>query len=178
MLRRCRSDLSHVIPVEEIDLNSDLSYDDEPVEILTSDSKVLRGRTTELAKVKWRHRGVEEATWERKDDMMDTSSNPSRETGEPISEVRTRNWKLQEGENRLSGLLEGISMIHGYEWYSEGMRDDAMRLACMRNGVMRLACMRNGAMRLACMRNDATILAWMRNDATMLAWMRNDAMRS
>ncbi|KAL4333986.1 hypothetical protein GQ457_07G002960 [Hibiscus cannabinus] len=56
-------------------------------------------------------------------------------------------------------------MIHGYEWYNEGMRDDAMRLACMRNG----------AMRLACMRNDATRLAWMRNDATMLAWMRNDA---
>ncbi|KAL4341020.1 hypothetical protein GQ457_08G028380 [Hibiscus cannabinus] len=30
--------------------------------------------------------------------------------GKPIREVRTRNWKLREGENRLSGLLEGISM--------------------------------------------------------------------
>ncbi|KAL4296178.1 hypothetical protein GQ457_12G011550 [Hibiscus cannabinus] len=30
--------------------------------------------------------------------------------GKPIWEVRTRNWKLWEGENRLSGLLEGISM--------------------------------------------------------------------
>ncbi|KAL4318381.1 hypothetical protein GQ457_18G011070 [Hibiscus cannabinus] len=29
--------------------------------------------------------------------------------GKPIWEVRTRNWKLQGGENRLSGLLEGIS---------------------------------------------------------------------
>ncbi|KAL4367702.1 hypothetical protein GQ457_05G020670 [Hibiscus cannabinus] len=28
--------------------------------------------------------------------------------GKPIWEVRTRNWKLREGENRLSGLLEGI----------------------------------------------------------------------
>ncbi|KAL4341930.1 hypothetical protein GQ457_08G027060 [Hibiscus cannabinus] len=44
---------------------------DELVEILASDSKVLRGRTIELVKVKWRHRGVEEATWERKDDMME-----------------------------------------------------------------------------------------------------------
>ncbi|KAL4320049.1 hypothetical protein GQ457_18G005840 [Hibiscus cannabinus] len=26
--------------------------------------------------------------------------------GKPIWEVRTRNWKLREGENRLSGLLE------------------------------------------------------------------------
>ncbi|KAL4304048.1 hypothetical protein GQ457_10G011470 [Hibiscus cannabinus] len=30
--------------------------------------------------------------------------------GKPIWEVRTRNWKLWEGENRLSGLLEGISI--------------------------------------------------------------------
>ncbi|KAL4312717.1 hypothetical protein GQ457_01G018780 [Hibiscus cannabinus] len=30
--------------------------------------------------------------------------------GKPIWEVRTRNWKLREGENRLSGLLEGISI--------------------------------------------------------------------
>ncbi|KAL4325833.1 hypothetical protein GQ457_11G025660 [Hibiscus cannabinus] len=30
--------------------------------------------------------------------------------GKPIWEVRTRNWKLRGGENRLSGLLEGISV--------------------------------------------------------------------
>ncbi|KAL4368958.1 hypothetical protein GQ457_05G034700 [Hibiscus cannabinus] len=71
MLRRYRSDLPHVMPVEEIELNSDLSYDEEPVEILTSDGKVLRSRTIELVKVKWRHRGVEEATWERKKDMRE-----------------------------------------------------------------------------------------------------------
>ncbi|KAL4332069.1 hypothetical protein GQ457_07G011170 [Hibiscus cannabinus] len=68
---RAMSDPSHVMPVEEIELNPDLSYDEEPVEILASDSKVLRGRTIELVKVKWRHRGVEEATWERKEDMME-----------------------------------------------------------------------------------------------------------
>ncbi|KAK8594302.1 hypothetical protein V6N13_126111 [Hibiscus sabdariffa] len=71
MLRKYRSDPSHVMPIEEIELNPDLSYDEEPIEILASDSKVLRGRTIELVKVKWRHQGVEEATWERKEDMMD-----------------------------------------------------------------------------------------------------------
>ncbi|GMI64934.1 hypothetical protein HRI_000162700 [Hibiscus trionum] len=71
MLRRYRSDLSHVMPVEEIELNPDLSYNEKPVEILASDSKVLRGKTIELVKVLWRHRGVEEATWERKSDMLE-----------------------------------------------------------------------------------------------------------
>ncbi|KAL4340238.1 hypothetical protein GQ457_08G028370 [Hibiscus cannabinus] len=74
MLRKYRSDPSHVMPVEEIELNPDLSYDEEPIEILASNSKVLRGRTIELVKVKWRHRGVEEVTWERKDDMKDQYS--------------------------------------------------------------------------------------------------------
>ncbi|KAK8980910.1 hypothetical protein V6N11_048039 [Hibiscus sabdariffa] len=71
MLRRYRSDMSHVMPIEEVELNPDMSYDEEPIEILASDSKVLRGRTIELVKVKWRHRGVEEATWERKEDMIE-----------------------------------------------------------------------------------------------------------
>ncbi|KAL4336143.1 hypothetical protein GQ457_07G006500 [Hibiscus cannabinus] len=43
MLRRYRSDPSHVMPVEEIDLNMDLSYDEKLVEILASGSKVLCG---------------------------------------------------------------------------------------------------------------------------------------
>ncbi|KAL4376689.1 hypothetical protein GQ457_02G042040 [Hibiscus cannabinus] len=83
MLRRYRSDLSHVMPVEEIELYTDMSYDEEPVEILTSDGKVLRGRTIELVKVKWRHRGMEEATWERKEDMREwlPCLFPSRLTG-------------------------------------------------------------------------------------------------
>ncbi|GMI64532.1 hypothetical protein HRI_000122500 [Hibiscus trionum] len=53
MPQKYRSDLSHVMHVEEIELNPDLSYDEEPVEILAMDSKVLRGRSIELVKVKW-----------------------------------------------------------------------------------------------------------------------------
>ncbi|KAL4334363.1 hypothetical protein GQ457_07G010880 [Hibiscus cannabinus] len=29
--------------------------------------------------------------------------------GKPVWVVRARNWKLRGGENRLSGLLEGVS---------------------------------------------------------------------
>ncbi|GMI69916.1 hypothetical protein HRI_000660900 [Hibiscus trionum] len=56
------SDPSHVMPIEEIELNPDLSYDEEPVKILDSSSKILCGKTIELVKVLWRHRVVEEAT--------------------------------------------------------------------------------------------------------------------
>ncbi|GMJ07742.1 hypothetical protein HRI_004443400 [Hibiscus trionum] len=69
MLRKYRSDPSHVMPIEEIELNPDLSYDEEPIEILATDKNVLCRRSIELVKVLWRHRGVEKATWERKEDM-------------------------------------------------------------------------------------------------------------
>ncbi|KAA3483481.1 DNA/RNA polymerases superfamily protein [Gossypium australe] len=41
MLRRYRSNLSHVVPTEEIEVRPDLSFEEEPVEILDRDVKVL-----------------------------------------------------------------------------------------------------------------------------------------
>ncbi|KAL4348761.1 hypothetical protein GQ457_17G007210 [Hibiscus cannabinus] len=34
----------------------------------------------------------------------------AKKQGKPTWVVRTKNWKLREGENRLSGLLEGVSI--------------------------------------------------------------------
>ncbi|KAL4324984.1 hypothetical protein GQ457_11G023780 [Hibiscus cannabinus] len=34
----------------------------------------------------------------------------AKKQGKPAWVVRTKNWKLREGENRLSGLLEGVSV--------------------------------------------------------------------
>ena len=64
MLRRYRSDPSHVIPVEEIEIRSDLTYDEQPVRILDREVKVLRKKQIPLVKVLWRNHGIEEATWE------------------------------------------------------------------------------------------------------------------
>ncbi|GMI95719.1 hypothetical protein HRI_003241200 [Hibiscus trionum] len=50
MLQRYRSDPSHVMPVEEIELNPDLSCDEELVRILDTSNKVFRSRTIELVK--------------------------------------------------------------------------------------------------------------------------------
>ncbi|KAL4278625.1 hypothetical protein GQ457_03G009360 [Hibiscus cannabinus] len=36
--------------------------------------------------------------------------------------VRMKNWKLREGENRLSGLLEGVSVSGNvFTWLSSGL---------------------------------------------------------
>ncbi|KAA3473747.1 Retrotransposable element Tf2 protein type 1 [Gossypium australe] len=69
MLRRYRSDPSHVVAVEEIEVNPDLTMEEEPVQILDRDVKVLRRKSVPLVKVLWQNHGVEEATWEPEDMM-------------------------------------------------------------------------------------------------------------
>ncbi|KAJ8752431.1 hypothetical protein K2173_004067 [Erythroxylum novogranatense] len=71
MLRRYRSDPSHIIQTSEVQLSDDLSYEEMPVEILDSKEKVLRNKTVQLVKVLWRNHTVEEATWEPLDAMKE-----------------------------------------------------------------------------------------------------------
>ncbi|KAL4347197.1 hypothetical protein GQ457_17G007170 [Hibiscus cannabinus] len=50
MLKKYRSDPSHVLEPEEVELNPDLSYEEEPVMILDSEVKKLRNKNVTLAK--------------------------------------------------------------------------------------------------------------------------------
>ena len=54
-----------------MELEEDLSYEEQPVEILDRKEKMLRNKTIGLAKVLWRNHRVEEATWEREDDIRE-----------------------------------------------------------------------------------------------------------
>ncbi|KAA3461756.1 DNA/RNA polymerases superfamily protein [Gossypium australe] len=69
MLRCYCLDPSHVVPVEEIDVMLDLSFEEEPVQILDHDVKVLRKKSVSLVKVWWRNHSSEEATWESEEAM-------------------------------------------------------------------------------------------------------------
>ena len=64
MLRRYRSDKSHILPVQEIQVQEDLSYDEKPKTILAREVKQLRNKQVPLVKVLWQHHSREEATWE------------------------------------------------------------------------------------------------------------------
>ncbi|CAN6677996.1 unnamed protein product [Malus baccata var. baccata] len=71
MLQHYVSDPSHVIPLQPLEINLDLTYDEEPMTILDWKDKVLRNKTVSLVKVLWRNHSVEEATWETEDRMRE-----------------------------------------------------------------------------------------------------------
>ena len=51
MLRHYRSDPTHIVPIEEIEVRLDLTFEEEPVQILDRNDKVLRRKSTQLVKV-------------------------------------------------------------------------------------------------------------------------------
>ena len=69
MLRRYRPDQSHVISSEIIELRPDLTYEEEPVEILAREGRELRNKWIPLVKVLWRNHKTEEAMWESEEAM-------------------------------------------------------------------------------------------------------------
>ena len=64
MLRRYRSDESHILQVQDVQVQADLSYDEELKAISAQEVKQLRNKQVPLVKVLWQHHGREEATWE------------------------------------------------------------------------------------------------------------------
>ncbi|KAL5540026.1 hypothetical protein UlMin_046190 [Ulmus minor] len=69
MLKKYVHDPSHVLQQEPVEIDEKLSYEERPVEILDRKSKELMNKTIHLVKVLWRNHTVEEATWEREDEM-------------------------------------------------------------------------------------------------------------
>ncbi|KAL6141676.1 hypothetical protein ACLB2K_059964 [Fragaria x ananassa] len=69
MLRKYIVDSSHVLQEQPISLQKDLTYEEEPIQILDRNEQVLRNKTIPLVKVLWRSHQVEEATWESEDQM-------------------------------------------------------------------------------------------------------------
>ena len=69
MLKKYVADPSHKLNYEPLQLQQDLSYEEVPVKILATEKRELRNRKISLVKVLWRNHTVEEATWEREDEM-------------------------------------------------------------------------------------------------------------
>ncbi|XP_073153322.1 uncharacterized protein [Henckelia pumila] len=64
MLRNYEPDPSHVLRTKDVELDSSLSYVEQPMQILDRKEKQLRNKTIHLVLVQWSRHGKEEATWE------------------------------------------------------------------------------------------------------------------
>ncbi|XP_060190699.1 uncharacterized protein LOC132619958 [Lycium barbarum] len=68
-LKKYHYDRSYIIHWDSVQFDQDLSFEEEPVAILDKKVRKLREKEVASVKVQWKHRPVEEATWETEDDM-------------------------------------------------------------------------------------------------------------
>ena len=68
-LKKCLTDATLIIPLEEIQVNEKLNFVDEPVEIMDREIKRLKQSRIPIVKVRWDAKRGPEFTWEREDQM-------------------------------------------------------------------------------------------------------------
>ncbi|GJX45769.1 hypothetical protein Tco_0262445 [Tanacetum coccineum] len=69
-LKKCLSDETHVIPLNEIQINDKLHFIEEPVKIMDREVKRLKQSHIPIVKVRWNSRRDPEFTWEREDQFQ------------------------------------------------------------------------------------------------------------
>ena len=70
MLRKFIGDENTIVPLQDVTVEENLSYEELPVEILDRQVKRLRNKEIASVKVLWRNQYVESATWEAEEDMI------------------------------------------------------------------------------------------------------------
>src|SRR6266540_3016937 len=68
-LKKCLRVPTEATSVEELELQPDLSYTEQPIRILGEAEHQLRNRTIKMVKVQWSDHTEDEATWERDDQI-------------------------------------------------------------------------------------------------------------
>ena len=68
-LKKCLRVPEEQIPLEELAVKEDLTYEEYPIKILQTVERVTRSRVIKICKVQWNRYTEDEATWEREEDL-------------------------------------------------------------------------------------------------------------
>ena len=75
-LKKCLTDETLVIPLEEVQVNEKLNLVEEPVEVVDREVKRLKHSRIPIVKVRWSAKRGPEFTWEREDLMKQKIPSP------------------------------------------------------------------------------------------------------
>jgi hypothetical protein len=68
-LKKCLRAPEEQLPMEELNLGSDLTYSERPVKILDTAERVTRNKVIKMCKVQRSHHTEDEATWEHEEEL-------------------------------------------------------------------------------------------------------------
>jgi hypothetical protein len=68
-LKKCLRVPEEQLPMEELNVNEDLTYSEYLIIILETSCRITRSKVINVCKVQWSHHSEDEATWEREDEL-------------------------------------------------------------------------------------------------------------
>jgi hypothetical protein len=68
-LKKCLHVPEEQIPLDELTIKEDLTYEEFPIKILETTKRVTQSRVIKMCKVQWNRYSEAEATWEREDEL-------------------------------------------------------------------------------------------------------------
>ena len=71
-LKKCLRVPEEQIPLEELTIKEDLTYEEFLIKILETVERVTRSQVIKMCKVQWNRYTEDEATWEREEDLRKT----------------------------------------------------------------------------------------------------------
>ena len=71
MLKKYTPDPSHILPYMEIPLQSDVTHEEQPVEILAREVRMFHNKKTPMVKVLWERHSEKEVTWELESEIYE-----------------------------------------------------------------------------------------------------------
>ena len=69
-LKKCLRVPEEQIPLEELAVKEDLTYEEYPIKILQTVKRVTRSRVIKMCKVQWNRYIEDDATWEREEELQ------------------------------------------------------------------------------------------------------------
>ncbi|GJS43904.1 putative reverse transcriptase domain-containing protein [Tanacetum coccineum] len=89
-LKKCLAEPDVQVPLDEIEIDENLRFVEEPIEIVERDVKKLKRRRIPLVKVRWNSRQGAEYTWEREDQFRKKYPNLFSEPDHPLKHMEHR----------------------------------------------------------------------------------------
>jgi hypothetical protein len=68
-LKKCLRVPEEQLPLEELDVQDDLTYMEHPIKILDIAERITRSKRIRMCRVQWSHHAEDEASWEREDEL-------------------------------------------------------------------------------------------------------------
>ncbi|KAL8093417.1 hypothetical protein AgCh_035336 [Apium graveolens] len=106
LLKKYNVDASHVIELEPVEIQQDLSYVEQPVRILDRKQKTLRNKVVPLVRVLWRNPKIEESTWELESEMQEKGKNQRVKAVGANGQVNDTNIHLSDVSSDVGQVID------------------------------------------------------------------------